>query len=97
MYENNSEDLLNAYEQCAEFFFEDRGVAAAQQLSLPSNSLHAREAFRKQLHAARTARNGGQDQSIRRNLSELPVAPQNYRESPYFDLELYSYDEKLIS
>lgn len=36
-------------------------------------------------------------QSIRRSLSELPVAPQNFRESPYFDPALFNYDEKLIS
>ena len=51
-------------------------------LPLPSNSYYTREAFRKQNYTARTARNGGIDQSIRRSLIELPVAPQNYRESP---------------
>jgi len=98
VYENNSQELLQAYESCTEFFFEDRvavapgqaGLTGLLQLTLPSNSQNAREMFRKQLYAARTARNGGQDQSIRRNLSELPVAPQHYRESPYFDLELFS-------
>lgn len=44
-----------------------------------------------------TARNGGLEQSVRRGLGVLPCAAQSYRESPYFDMSLYSYDEKCIS
>jgi hypothetical protein len=59
VYENNSQELLQAYESYAEFFFEDRtakshesghtGTFAPMQLTLPSNSYNAREGFRKQL------------------------------------------------
>jgi len=97
VYENNSSELLSVYEQCTEFFFEDRNELIPFSLPLPSNSFYTRDSFRKQVYTARNARNGGQDQSIRRNLSDLPVGPQNIRESPYFDLDLFSYDEKLIS
>ena len=69
VYENNSEELLKAYESYAEFFFEDRGggasygawqggLVAPLQLTLPSNSFHAREAFRKQLYVLRTCTHG---------------------------------------
>lgn len=61
VYENNSEALLRAYEDYAEFFFEDRVIGTAEaghsvlapyQISLPSNSFCARDAFRKQLYGA---------------------------------------------
>eukprot|EP00040_Diaphanoeca_grandis_P012474 m.63192 g.63192 ORF g.63192 m.63192 type:complete len:595 (-) comp23254_c0_seq1:70-1854(-) len=97
MFENNSQELLQIYESSSDLLFEETEPGVPFLLPLPSNSFFAREAFRKHLYTARTARNGGIDQSIRRSLGELPVAPQNYRESPYFDLGLYSYDEKLIS
>eukprot|EP00041_Stephanoeca_diplocostata_P011813 m.195639 g.195639 ORF g.195639 m.195639 type:complete len:547 (+) comp18681_c0_seq6:306-1946(+) len=97
VYENNSEGFLKAYENNTEYFFEDKGPHLPFSLPLPSNSFYARESFQKQLSAARTARHAGHDTSIRRSLSELPVAPQNIRESPYFDPALFDYDEKLIS
>lgn len=66
-------------------------------MSTPANSLWNRQHFQKTLHLVKTARNGGVEQSVRRGLGVLPCAAQNYRESPYFDMSLYSYDEKCIS
>jgi de-etiolated-1 len=60
-------------------------------------SFESREQFRRTLHAVRTARNGGIEQSVKRGLSALPITAQSYRLSPYFDPVLFSYDEKCIS
>ena len=97
VYENNSKQLLDCYERCADQFRDDASSGRTSFLSTPENSLHSRAAFRRQLHAVRTARNGGIQQSMRRGLAVLPIAAQNYRESPYFDSSLFSFDEKAIS
>lgn len=36
-------------------------------------------------------------QSIKRVLSSVPFNPQSFSESPYYDMQLYSYDEKVIN
>eukprot|EP00039_Didymoeca_costata_P018303 m.332973 g.332973 ORF g.332973 m.332973 type:complete len:596 (+) comp17038_c0_seq1:229-2016(+) len=95
VYENNSEKLLECYQQCADHF-RNNGVRS-ENISTPENSLHNRAAFQRQLHAVRTARNGGLQQSTRRGNGVLPIASQIYRESPYFDYQLFSFDEKSIS
>lgn len=66
-------------------------------VSTPENSVQSRAVFRRQLYAVQTARNGGRQQSIRRGLGRLPIAAQNYRESPYFDLSLFSFDDKHVT
>lgn len=97
VYENDSVALLKMYERHADLFRQSNHSSGIPMTSSPSNSIYTREAFRRQLYSIRTARNGGNLQSIRRGLGVLPVASQNYRESPYFDMSLYSYDEKCVS
>lgn len=36
-------------------------------------------------------------QAVKRSLCVLPFSPQSFSDSPYFDLSLFSYDEKVIS
>jgi len=60
-------------------------------MSTPATCMWNRQHFRKTLHAVMTARNGGQEQSVRRGLGVLPCAAQNYRESPYFDMSLFRW------
>lgn len=49
------------------------------------------------MYAVRKARNGGVSASVKRVLSAIPVNPQNFSESPYFDTNLFSYDEKVVN
>lgn len=44
-------------------------------------------------------KNGEQDlkECATRILAQVPVSPQSYSYSPYLDLEVFSYDDKLIS
>ncbi|RUS17166.1 De-etiolated protein 1 Det1-domain-containing protein [Endogone sp. FLAS-F59071] len=97
VYENASEEMLALYERHAD---ELRGLPFDGQTpftSCCSNSVHAREALRRQQHAVRHAKNGGQSSSVKRVLANLPFCPQSFHESPYLDQALFSYDEKMVS
>ena len=43
------------------------------------------------------AKFGGHTEAIKRLLAQLPVPAQSHTCSPYFDLSLFSYDDKWIS
>ncbi|KAI8808507.1 De-etiolated protein 1 Det1-domain-containing protein [Cladochytrium replicatum] len=97
VYENNSEELLEAYESWDIFRGAPYPTDSTHFVSMPSNNEFARHANRKNMHAVRKARNGGAVSAVKRVLSALPFNPQSYIDSPYFDLSLYSFDEKIIN
>ncbi|KAH9272013.1 hypothetical protein BASA83_005859 [Batrachochytrium salamandrivorans] len=69
-----------------------------QQLAtLHCNNEYARQLARKHMYAVRKARNGGAAQAIRRVLSSLPINPQSFSTSAYFDHDLFSYDDKVLN
>ena len=45
----------------------------------------------------RKARNGGAAQAVKRLLSGCPQNPQSFYITPYFDHNLFSWDDKLIN
>eukprot|EP00051_Salpingoeca_urceolata_P010415 m.127401 g.127401 ORF g.127401 m.127401 type:complete len:603 (+) comp16705_c0_seq1:187-1995(+) len=94
---NDDEALLKIYEQCADFFRQSLFDTPVCMLPTPANSVWARYHFQRSIAAVRTSRNGGFTQSVRRGLGVLPVAAQSYRDSPYFDMGLFTFDEKSIS
>ncbi|KAI9355962.1 De-etiolated protein 1 Det1-domain-containing protein [Zopfochytrium polystomum] len=96
VYENSSDELLDLYETWPQF----RGFAFSNMTSyssFPCNNEYSRDAFRKQMYTVRKARNGGATQSIRRVLSNLPLNPQSFIDTPFLDHSLYIFDEKVIN
>ncbi|KAK6099842.1 acid phosphatase det1 [Batrachochytrium dendrobatidis] len=78
----------------------DEGVtihAMQQYATLYCNNEYARDLARKHMYAVRKARNGGASQAIRRILSSLPINPQSFSTSAYFDHDLFSYDDKVLN
>lgn len=66
-------------------------------ISSPADNKYARAAVWKGIWAIKKAKNGGYAASVRRAVSHLPVNPQSFSESPYFDLDLFSFDEKVVN
>ena len=96
VHENGSKELFEMFENMNCF----RGTAFSQPfscISSPSNNKYAREYLRRQVYTVRKARNGGALQAVKRILSILPLNAQSFSESPYFNLDLFSFDEKLIN
>ncbi|TPX44184.1 hypothetical protein SeLEV6574_g04662 [Synchytrium endobioticum] len=96
IFDNASGSLLNALESWDSL----RGVPYSDPIQFVSsiaNNDYARETVWKHMYAVKKARNGGAAQAIKRILSQLPMNPQSFVETPYFDQGLFSYDEKLIN
>ncbi|KAG0039093.1 acid phosphatase det1 [Podila clonocystis] len=101
VYDNASEDFLRIYESCADQFcaiaYSTAGPHRRHYSSTCSNNIYAKDLLRKTQFGMRHARNGGSAQAVKRSLCVLPFSPQSFSDSPYFDLSLFSYDEKVIS
>ncbi|KAJ3325347.1 acid phosphatase det1 [Boothiomyces sp. JEL0866] len=96
VYENSSPELLRMFETNPCFTvpsFPDE----QNNITTVSNNKYARELIKKHMYAVLKAKNGGKSQSIKRILSALPINPQSFSESPYFNLDLFSFDEKVIN
>ncbi|KAL1923723.1 uncharacterized protein VTP21DRAFT_8703 [Calcarisporiella thermophila] len=96
VYDDTSEELLTLFEENMDTFRDTGDMPHTSFVSTYSNNIATRELLRKQKYAIIHSRNGGLSQFVRRTLSLLPFSPQSFSESPYFDLGLYSYDEKLM-
>ncbi|KAJ3311437.1 acid phosphatase det1 [Boothiomyces sp. JEL0838] len=96
VYENSSPELLKMFESnpcfTASSFPDDENLTTTV-----CNNKYARELIKKHIYAVLKAKNGGKSQSIKRILSALPINPQSFSESPYFNLDLFSFDEKVIN
>ena len=92
MYENTSFEMLHLYEN-----YDLRGNSIGfNWLTCPSNNKYAQDTLMKQIYTIQKARNGGQGQALKRALASVPNHPQCTSDSPYFDHDLFSYDEKAI-
>ncbi|KAF9977434.1 acid phosphatase det1 [Actinomortierella ambigua] len=101
VYDNASEDFIQIYEAWADQFcasaYTTAGPDKQHYTSTCSNNIHAKDLLKKYQYSMRHARNGGLAQAIKRTLNVLPFHPQSLSDSPYFDLALFSYDDKVIS
>ncbi|KAF9950649.1 acid phosphatase det1 [Mortierella alpina] len=101
VYDNASEEFLRLYEAWADQFsataFSTAGRDKRHYSSTCSNNIYAKDHLKKTQYGMRHARNGGSAQAVKRSLCVLPYSPQSLSDSPYLDLALFSYDEKVIS
>ncbi|KXS22546.1 hypothetical protein M427DRAFT_50845 [Gonapodya prolifera JEL478] len=93
-HESCSPDLLDWYE--TDDRWRRQATSRVNWCASMSNSDKARETVRKSMFGLWKAKNGGSQQAIKRALANLPHNPQAYSETPYWDQELFSYDEKSI-
>ncbi|KAG0243168.1 acid phosphatase det1 [Actinomortierella wolfii] len=101
VYDNASEEFIQIYEAWADQFsasaYTTAGPNKQHYTSTCSNNIYAKDLLKKYQYSMRHARNGGLAQAIKRTLNVLPFHPQSLSDSPYFDLALFSYDDKVIS
>lgn len=62
-----------------------------------SGCREAAESHQRLKRQMEQARGGGADETVRRVLAQLPIASQSFSASPYLDLHLFHYDERLVS
>lgn len=98
VFDNNNEEFLKMYLKSPQL----AGIKSLRKhsqntLSAPCNSKFALESALKQINFAIKSRNGGPTSAIRRTLSHLPLNEQCVYESPYLDVELFSYDERYVT
>nr|CAG4649988.1 EOG090X028J [Sida crystallina] len=91
VYENTSEELLHLFENFCDLFRNARLVASC------SSNVYARLIHQRYKQTIVSARFGGQTEATKRLLSQLPISAQSYSNSPYLDLQLFSYDDKWVS
>lgn len=98
IYESNSQQLLEVYLHLDIFRAESFGDKQIPIFySAPSNCEFARESVQKLMLTVLKAKNGGHAQSIRRILSNIPLNPQCFSSSPYYDTKLYAFDDKIVN
>ncbi|KAI4312304.1 hypothetical protein MLD38_037127 [Melastoma candidum] len=92
-YPNSAEELYLLFEQfCDHFHLGSRSSLHASFISSHSNNVHAWEQLKFIKRKAT-----GQSQFVKKMLASLPFSCQSQSPSPFFDLSLFHYDEKLIS
>ncbi|XP_042398548.1 light-mediated development protein DET1-like isoform X7 [Zingiber officinale] len=92
-YQNSSEELYSLFERFYDYFHADsRESVHANFISSHSNNIHALEQLQSMKSKA-----SGFSQYVKKMLGTLPYTCQSQSPSPYFDLSLFRYDEKLIS
>ncbi len=97
VFENNSETLLELFEQFSDSFRNALPGNYAQFTCSTSSNIHARYNQRRFKHTIINAKYGGHTESVKRLLAQLPISSQSYSSSPYLDLSLFSYDDKWVS
>ncbi|ONK59113.1 uncharacterized protein A4U43_C08F3100 [Asparagus officinalis] len=91
-YQNFSEELYKLYEHFYDHFHAtSRNSLHANFISSHSNNVHALDQICNLRHKANSS------QFVKKILTMLPFPCQSQSPSPYFDLSLFRYDEKLIS
>jgi len=96
VYESSSPELFTLYNNSDNF----RGNAFNENEFLPttvSNNKYARDITEQHMYTVKKARNGGAIQAMKRVLATLPMNPQSFTPSPYFDHNIFHYDEKVIT
>nr|XP_027198550.1 uncharacterized protein LOC113792803 [Dermatophagoides pteronyssinus] len=92
IYPQHSQTLLYAYENFCNNFRHPYGYYPCS----PSNNYYARVAYEEFKRSIIENRNGNYNEAVRCILSLLPHHAQLLTPSPYLDLSLFSYDEKVI-
>uniref|UniRef100_A0A9I9CNG1 Light-mediated development protein DET1 n=1 Tax=Cucumis melo TaxID=3656 RepID=A0A9I9CNG1_CUCME len=92
-YQNSADDLYLLFERfCNHFHAASRNSLCMNFISSHSNNVHAQEQLRSLKNKAVSY-----SQFVKKMLVSLPFNCQSQSPSPYFDLSLFRYDEKLIS
>ncbi len=97
VFENNSETLLELFEQYSDSFRNALPGNNVQFTCSTSSNIHARYNQRRFKHTIINAKYGGHTESVKRLLAQVPISSQSYSSSPYLDLSLFSYDDKWVS
>ncbi|KAH9525868.1 acid phosphatase det1, partial [Dermatophagoides farinae] len=92
IYPQHSQTLLYAYENFCNYFRHPYGYYPCS----PSNNYYAHVAYEVFKQSIIENRNGNYSEAVRCILSLLPHHAQLLTPSPYLDLSLFSYDEKVI-
>ncbi|KAG0457111.1 hypothetical protein HPP92_021956, partial [Vanilla planifolia] len=92
-YQNSTEELYDLFEQLYDHFHAaSRNSLHANFISSHSNNIYAFEQLCTIKNNA-----GSLSQFVKKMATSLPYTCQSQSPSPYFDLSLFRYDEKLIS
>ncbi|XP_074562830.1 light-mediated development protein DET1-like isoform X1 [Curcuma longa] len=92
-YQNSSEELYSLFERFYDYFHaKSREPLHANFISSHSNNIYALEQLQIMKSKASSL-----SQYVKKMLGSLPYTCQSQSPSPYFDLSLFRYDEKLIS
>uniref|UniRef100_A0A914WV84 DET1 homolog n=1 Tax=Plectus sambesii TaxID=2011161 RepID=A0A914WV84_9BILA len=95
VYDCYSRELLDLYEKCTDQFRHPDG-----KVTFPCSTSSCHEAKSAHQRFKRTldnAKGGCESETVRRVLSQLPLASQTFATTPYLDVSMFSYDDKLIS
>jgi len=95
VYENVSQKMVDLYETCPQIFF--GGEFSRGNLQSASFDIHSKHHFNRYKLSVRRSRCGGEMESKRRMLNQLPLHCQVLCPSPYLDVSLFSYDDKFIN
>ncbi|XP_023540918.1 light-mediated development protein DET1-like isoform X2 [Cucurbita pepo subsp. pepo] len=92
-FQNSTDDIYVLFERfCNHFHAASRNSLCLNFISSHSNNIHAQEQLRSLKNKAVSY-----SQFVKKMLLSLPFNCQSQSPSPYFDLSLFRYDEKLIS
>ncbi|CAL4976200.1 unnamed protein product [Urochloa decumbens] len=91
--QNSSEELYSLFEQFYDHFHANpQNSSLGKFISSHSNDIHALDQLRAMKNKASSS-----SQFVKKMMASLPYTCQSQSPSPYFDLSLFRYDEKLIS
>eukprot|EP00127_Corallochytrium_limacisporum_P005853 Clim_evm18s213 gene=Clim_evmTU18s213 len=93
-YDNTSEEFLAKMEASCDILRSTTFTKPVNFVSTCSSNLYARDAIYRNRSTVRTARHGGREAAVRRFLNVLPFMSQCWSDSPYFDQNIFYYDEK---
>ncbi|XP_059620785.1 DET1 homolog [Phlebotomus argentipes] len=97
VYDNASEELLYLFENFCDHFRNAKANSGFQFTASPSNNMYAKLIQQRFQQTIMNAKGGGKVEATKRILAQLPISSQSFSSSPYLDLSLYSYDDKLVS
>ncbi|KAG2597852.1 hypothetical protein PVAP13_5KG244107 [Panicum virgatum] len=93
LYQNSSEELYSLFEQFYDHFHANpQDSSHGKFISSHSNDIHAFDQLCTIKNKASSS-----SQFVKKMMASLPYTCQSQSPSPYFDLSLFRYDEKLIS
>ncbi|TVU20764.1 hypothetical protein EJB05_30360, partial [Eragrostis curvula] len=93
LYQNSSEELYSLFQHFYDHFHANpQNSSHGKFISSHSNNFHALD----QLHIIKNKASSS-SQFVKKMMASLPYTCQSQSPSPYFDLSLFRYDEKLIS